>query len=202
MQASNSTLGNSSTNSDLWKTRTLGILNQTKATFFNSAGIMYEQPCEESNPVSCDNDELSFKAYLARWMAATAKIAPFTADTILPLLKTSATAAAAQCDGGTNGDTCGFKWIDNATWDGTSGVGQQMAALEVIQSNLITEATDLVTNSTGGTSVGNSAAGSGSATTTDDLTTVVVTTGDKAGAGILTAVTICGLMAAIYFMVS
>jgi mannan endo-1,6-alpha-mannosidase len=176
----------------------MGLLNRTTETFFTN-GIMYEEPCESAG--TCDNDQKSFKAYLSRWMASTAKIASFTADIILPLLKTSAAAAAAQCNGGTTGTTCGLVWTDNGTWDGTSGVGQQMAALEVISSTLITEAAVLVTNSTGGTSVGNSNAGSGSATTASDLTSTVTTTADKAGAGILTAVLICGLMAGIWFMI-
>ena len=80
----------------------------------------------------------SFKAYLARWMAATIKVAPWMSEQILPFLQTSAKAAAAQCNGGTDGVTCGIKWTAS-TWDGAYGVGQQMSALEVIQSNLIAQ---------------------------------------------------------------
>jgi mannan endo-1,6-alpha-mannosidase len=156
---------------------------------------MCEEACEPTN--TCDTDQLSFKAYLSRWMVATVKLAPFTNDTIMPRLKNSAIAAADQCDGGTDGVTCGLKWTQNKTWDGTYGVGQQIAALQVIQANLIENATELVTSSTGGTNIGNSAAGVGSPTTISDLTNFVVTTRDKAGAGILTIAVLCGFIAAI-----
>lgn len=77
-----------------------------------------------------------------------------------------------------------------------------MSALSVIQANLIDEAPDLVTNTTGGTSLGNPSAGTtngeGSATTDDGP----VTTGGKAGAGILTAFVLGLLLAGIAFMIS
>jgi mannan endo-1,6-alpha-mannosidase len=78
-----------------------------------------------------------------------------------------------------------MKWTDNGTWDGTSGVGQQMSALEVVQSNLIQQVSSPLTNTTGGTSQGNPNAGTGSSTSvmTD---TIVITTGDRVGAGFIT----------------
>jgi mannan endo-1,6-alpha-mannosidase len=174
-------------------------MNQTNIFFKD--GIMFEESCEDVNTIgTCDTDQLSFKAYLSRWMAATTKIAPFTSSYILPLLATSATAAAAQCDGGSNGVTCGEHWTDNSTWDGTSGLGQQMSALSVIQSNLIQMAPELVTNTTGGTSIGNAAAGSGSSD--DSVTAITPATGaDKAGAGFLTALLLAGVLGGVAFMV-
>jgi hypothetical protein len=60
---------------------------------------MYEVACETINTVgNCDVDQQSFKAYLARWMAGTAKMCPWTHDTIMAYLKPSAMAAAAQCE--------------------------------------------------------------------------------------------------------
>jgi len=97
--------------------------------------------------------------------------------------------------------TCGEHWTDGSTWDGTYGVGQQMSALSVIQSLLIDEAPPLVTNSTGGTSKGNSAAG-GSTTDRDGNRVTPVTTGDRAGAGFLTAFVLCGVLGGIGFMVT
>jgi len=146
---------------------------------------MYEYECEADN--ICDTDQLSFKAYLARWMAATIKVAPWTADQILPLLASSATAAAQQCSGGTDRVTCGTKWTMGSTWDGTNGVGQQMSALEVIQSNLIQVVTGPVGNGTGGTSQGDPSAGTGGDTADLPGQTKQITTADKAGAGVLTA---------------
>ena len=69
-------------------------------------------------------------------MAATTKVAPWTHDTIMPLLQTSAQAAATSCSGGDTGTACGMRWT-TGNWDGSQGVGEQMSALEVIQSNLI-----------------------------------------------------------------
>ena len=163
---------------------------------------MYEVACEDVNTTGdCDTDQQVFKAYLSRWMAATTKIAPWTYDTIMAYLKPSAVAAAAQCDGGTDGVTCGEHWTDNSTWDGTYGVGQQMSALSVIQSMLIDQAVELVTNSTGGTSVGNAAAGSGSSSSTDGAVITPATSADRAGAGIFTALVLCGLLGGVGFMI-
>lgn len=159
-----------------------------------------EVACESTG--KCNNDEMSFKAYLSRWMAATTKMAPFTYDAIMTKLKTSAAAAASQCIGGTNGRTCGVLWTAGATWDGTTGVGQQMSALEVIQSNLISEVDAPVTNSTGGTSVGDPNAGSTSDTTAADLTRSPVTTGDRVGAGFLTTFILAGVVGGCWWMVT
>lgn len=165
---------------------------------------MYEVACEDVNTSgTCDTDQLSFKAYFSRWLAATVKVAPFTSSTITPWLQASGQAAAEQCDGGTDGVTCGEHWTAGSTWDGTYGVGQQMSALSVIQANLITEAAELFTNSTGGTSQGNAAAGTSSSSSTSAETVTTPATGaDKAGAGILTALVISGLLGGVGFMVS
>lgn len=129
----------------------------------------------------------SQKAYLTRWMAQTTKMAPFTFDRIMTVLHASAAAAALQCSGGANGRMCGLSWSKNSTWDGTQGVGQQMAAMEVIQSTLIQKVKAPVTNSTGGTSQGNPSAGSSPQPL---IPNDPVTLGDKVGAGLLTAVTL------------
>jgi mannan endo-1,6-alpha-mannosidase len=70
-------------------------------------------------------------------MAASTKVAPWLYDSIKPYLAASAAAAALSCTGGDDGTTCGTRWWNNGVWDGATGVGQQMSALEVIQSNLI-----------------------------------------------------------------
>lgn len=107
-------------------------MNGTSIFFKND--IMYEQACEDVNTSgTCDTDQQSFKAYLSRWMAATSKLVPWTSSYITPLLQASAKAAAAICDGGTDGVTCGEHWTTNSTYDGNYGLGQQMSALSVIQ---------------------------------------------------------------------
>lgn len=139
----------------------------------------------------------SFKAFLTRWLASTTKMAPYTTDSIMKVLKTSATAAVSQCSGGTNGRMCGLSW-SKGSWDGTSGVGQQMAAMSVVFVNLVASIAAPVTNSTGGTSVGNNNAGSGSSNTLDPSTPV--TGADRAGAGILTTIVLLGVTGMFGFM--
>jgi mannan endo-1,6-alpha-mannosidase len=102
----------------------------------NVTNVMYEAICEPY-PRGCNTDQQSFKAYLSRWYALTTQLAPFTAEIIMPRLQASAQAAAATCIGGNDGRTCGLKWYLQNQWDGIYGVGEQMAAMEVIQSNLI-----------------------------------------------------------------
>jgi len=159
-----------------------GLLAATISTFFPS-GIAYEVACEPK--LSCTTDMFSFKAYLTRWMAATTMVAPYTYDTIMPVLKTSAIAAAKQCIGGNNQRTCGLSW-SSGTYDGTVGVGQEMAAMSVIFVNLLplVAVTAPFTNLTGGTSVGNADAGSGSVSNPEAIKPA--TTADRAGAGIVT----------------
>jgi mannan endo-1,6-alpha-mannosidase len=158
---------------------------------------MYEVACEPSG--NCNLDQQSFKAYLSRWMAATIKVAPWTHDTIFPLLKSSATAAAKICTGGgIQGATCGTKWWDGV-YDGTRGVGQQMSALEAIQSMLIDQVEGPVGNKTGGTSKSdNPNVGFG-----DDITagpTSLITMADRAGAGILSALVLIGILGGAWWM--
>lgn len=147
---------------------------------------------------------LSYKAYLVRWMAAATKVAPFIYDAVIAVLQSSAAAAALQCSGSPvdhpNGRMCGLSWSKGAQWDGTSGVGQQMAALEVIQSNLIQQAKAPVTNSTGGTSQGDPSAGINDPSAQDPTATGPVTKGDRVGAGILTAVVVCGVLGGLAWL--
>lgn len=186
----------------MWQTRLQGLINASSVFFKNN--IMYEVACEDvSTPQgTCTVDDQTFKAYFSRWLAATTKIAPFTRPHIMAWLGPSAAAAAAQCDGGTNGVTCGEHWTAGSTWDGSSGVGQQMSALSVIQSNLIDGAPELATNTTGGTSQGNPAAGTSSSSTHADTVIKPATGGDKAGAGILTALVLTALIGGVGYMVS
>lgn len=119
----------------LWAERTNSFVDAAKKQFFGTAnysGVMYEPACELSS--SCNTDQLSFKAYLSRFLWATSLMAPFTMSQLSPLLTISAQAAARICSivGGTNDIKCGSKWY-TATTDGSYGVGQQMSALECIQ---------------------------------------------------------------------
>lgn len=159
---------------------------------------MSEVACE--NAGTCDIDQQSFKAYLSRSMAATMKVAPFTRQVLLPLLQSSATAAAKACTGGTDGNTCGLKWT-TGTFDGLVGIGQQMAALEVIQANLLDTVAGPVTGDTGGTSSGDPSGGTDS-TTPQDLIQKPITTGSRVGAGFLTTFVLLVILGGAWWMVA
>ncbi|KAK4955475.1 hypothetical protein LTR66_013422 [Elasticomyces elasticus] len=188
------------TNSPVWYDRTWAIFNATSVFFSPTvANVMYEVACEPNG--NCDIDQRSFKAYLARWMAASTKVAPFLTNAVMIKINASAAAAALQCSGGNDGTTCGLQWTKLGVWDGNTGVGEQMSAMEVIQSTLIQSVAGPVTNNTGGTSKGNYAAGTGG-DTNPGAPTGVITTGDKAGAGILTAVILVGILGGAWWMVA
>jgi len=91
---------------------------------------MAEIACESIG--TCNYDQRSFKGYLARWMAATVQLMPDSYDVIMPRIQASAVAAAAQCSGGSNGQTCGLRWTQGSVWDGSYGPGEQMSAMNVI----------------------------------------------------------------------
>jgi mannan endo-1,6-alpha-mannosidase len=156
--------------------------------FFNENDVMYEY-CEYTK---CNVDQRSFKAYFARWLAATAELAPFTHDIIMPKLRTSALAAVNTCTAGKRGTECGLRW--NMTNDGSLGVGEQMAVLEVVQSNLVDEVPGWVSAVTGtGKSRGDVSAGTGNSASSR-LHSKQVTTADRAGAGILTFLALVGVI--------
>ncbi|PQE27826.1 glycoside hydrolase family 76 protein [Rutstroemia sp. NJR-2017a WRK4] len=130
------------TTTSTWKSRTEGFLSAS-ANFFspfsNTTNVMYEQACEKVN--TCNNDQFSFKAYLSRFMWASTLMAPFTQEKISTYLTTSALAAAKACSG--DSDACGTRWWVGG-YDGTTGVGQQMSALETIQGLLTGDASALI----------------------------------------------------------
>lgn len=180
--------------SPLWQERVAGLLNASMG-FFNDAGIMYE-PCESGK---CNVDQRSFKAYFSRWLAATAELAPFTHDIIMEKLRTSATAAVSTCTAGSRGTQCGLRW--NMANDGSFGVGEQMAVLEVVQSHLVDTVPGWVSAVKGtGTSRGDVNAGTGR-TTSSLIDGSTVTTADRVGAGILTALVIVGVVGGSIIMI-
>ncbi|KPM36504.1 Mannan endo-1,6-alpha-mannosidase DCW1 [Neonectria ditissima] len=174
------------TESEVWKERLDNLIEGVKVFFSGpNKNIMTEVACE---PVKlCNVDQQSFKAYLSRWLAVTTQWAPHTAETIIPLLKTSAVAAAKQCVGGDNGHMCGMIW-NKDKYDGTTGVGQQMSSLEVTLSCIVQSRGAPMTADNGGTSKGDAGAGSEDIGRTEpDRHWKKITAGDRAGAAILTA---------------
>ncbi|PQE20608.1 Mannan endo-16-alpha-mannosidase DCW1 protein [Rutstroemia sp. NJR-2017a BBW] len=103
--------------SSTWQTRVTGLLNESSVFFKNN--VMYEVACEGTT-TGCDTDQQTFKAYFSRWMAGTTQLAPFTQSQIMTYINASAAAAALQCSGGTDGNTCGEHWTAGATYDGNN----------------------------------------------------------------------------------
>jgi mannan endo-1,6-alpha-mannosidase len=177
------------TNGDAkWKKALDGLLGATLKTFFAPDNIAHEIPCEGKQGKSgCTPDMLSYKGYTHRWLAVAAQLAPYTKNTILPVLRTSAEAAIKQCTGGASQRQCGFYWsfgqfIDPAG-DKTTGAGEQMNVLAAVSSLLIEKVGPPVTNSTGGTSRGNPNAGGKD---NGEKPKRPITSADKAGAGFVT----------------
>jgi mannan endo-1,6-alpha-mannosidase len=124
---------------NIWTTRTNGLLSATTtflSPFSNASDIMYERQCELT--YSCNTDQLSFKAYLSRWLAGTSLMAPHTSARIAPILRASALGAAAACTGAGHNVTCGSRWYLGGS-DGTSGVGQSLSVVEVLYALLVNE---------------------------------------------------------------
>lgn len=189
------------TEDEKWKDRIDGLLTGSEKFFKgDNRDIMTEVACESVD--RCNIDQQSFKAYFSRWLANVVKWYPGASEKVMPWLRASSIAAARQCTGGDNGRMCGLKWSSGSTWDGTTGLGQQMAALEVTLSNLIEESRAPVTADNGGTSAGDPSAGSGDIGRQADIVFKPITAGDRAGAGILTAAVLIGLIGGCAFVLS
>ena len=182
--------------SDIWKERIEGLISGLDTFFPNNENIM-TQPCESGK---CNLNSRSFKAYLSRFMGATIPLAPFTNETLWPKIQTSSTAAAEQCNGPDN--ACGLKWTDRTNYKSTTGIGEQMAALEIFKANLVHTVDAPVTGKTGGTSKGNSGTGdeSGRNDAEKDIRTRAISTGDRAGAGIVAALAVLMPVGAAVFI--
>lgn len=175
-----------------WRTAVDGLTAASKKFFIND--IMYE-PCEASG--KCNVDQRSFKAYLTRWLAATAKLVPHLHDNIIKEIETSAKAAVQTCTAGASGTQCGLRWTEGPVNDGSIGVGEQMAVLEIIQSNLVDRTRGWASARAGtGTSKGDVEAGTGSRNRVEEEEKfhTTITTGDRIGAGVLTALMLIGVL--------
>ncbi|GAW13075.1 hypothetical protein ANO14919_024530 [Xylariales sp. No.14919] len=181
------------TSDQMWLDRINGLLDGIERVFFPK-GVAYEPACEGG---VCTADMLTYKGFLHRWMAYTAKLVPSVSDRIMNLTMTSAKAAVAQCTGGDNGRQCGFHW-SSGKFDGLLGAGQQMDALGVLSALLALDAAAPVTNTTGGTSAGDPDAGT---KRNPYMELSAITTGDRAGAGILTVAAITIASASLWWMI-
>lgn len=182
------------TGSETWHTRTKEFWNSS-VVFFNNS-ILYEAACQAS--YTCNTDQRSFKAYFSRFMGLTAQLVPELSSHIISYLRASAEGAAKSCTGGYDGHTCGINWF-LGSWDGYYGLGEQMAALEVMQNLRCLERPAPLTSTTGGTSQGDGAAGTETQAT--NLSPLNITAGSRAAAGIITAVIGISIVACTIWLV-
>lgn len=170
------------TTASTWRTRTESLINASIPTFFspyaNATDILYEPACETIQ--TCNYDQRSFKAYLARFFWASTKVAAFTIPLISQVLETSAIAAANTCTGqniaATDGtiydNACGAKWYVGG-FDGSVGPGQQLSVLEMVQG--------LLTNVTSAPGVGNGSYALANSTGSVTTTAAAASTSKSAG---------------------
>ena len=193
------------TGDSIWEDRVNGIWASSDIFFRNQ--IVLEQACEPYN--TCKTvDQLSFKAYFIRFLAASTKWMPQLTSQFMPYFQATAKAAASSCTGtvaGLYGNACSFKWAAEpghavGRWDGTYGFGQEMDALEAIQANLIASAPHPVTFDEGITRGDPSAGTEGDNAVTQPISWGPITTASKAGAGILTAFLVLGWLAVVTWM--
>jgi mannan endo-1,6-alpha-mannosidase len=133
-------------------------------------------------------------------MGYTAVVAPWTRDLINPRLQASAMAAAAQCTGGESQTNCNLYWTTKNEHVGSFGVGEQMAAMEVIQSLLHPFVAGPASRNSGGTSLSRPNAGLDTAREPPLLEQSTV--GDKIGGVFLTIIVLVSTVAGAVWMLS
>lgn len=166
---------NISSGASAWKSALDGLLNRTLDLFFPN-GVASEISCEGLG--TCSSDMAYYKGFLGHWLADTTQMAPYTAQSILPKLTSSAQAAAKACDG----DVCPEVWKGTTSTNATSGVGQQLSALSFVQGLLVKDAATPEGNATS-TSTGSSSATQTSATASGSGTSASKSAGVLVGAG-------------------
>ncbi|KAB5571968.1 glycoside hydrolase family 76 protein [Coniochaeta sp. 2T2.1] len=129
------------TGDSIWVDRVEKLLEASRSFFSpfdNATNVMYEHACETID--KCNADMLSFKGYLSRFAYASTLMVPSILPTVTELFHFNAEMAAKACSGGEKGTTCGEKWYVGG-YDGNTGLGQEMCALETIQGLLVAQST-------------------------------------------------------------
>lgn len=160
---------------------------------------MSEPTCEVKE--NCDNNNILFKGLTSTWFAFTGLLVPELYDLVLPKLQVSAVGAGKNCDGHGN-NSCGVRWY-GGKWDSWSGMEEQISVSQLFSATLVKfvdkGTAGPVTHDTGGNSTSNLNAGQGSGSHSNPTTTPI-TNGDRAGAGILTAVFVAGWAGMLAFV--
>ncbi|KAJ5708467.1 mannan endo-1-6-alpha-mannosidase [Penicillium malachiteum] len=185
-------------NDTKWLTALNGLLDKLWSTFFLAkyGDAIAEITCEGSD--TCDRNGMLFKGLTVMWLSNIALIVPSTYDAILAKIQSSAVGAASTCTGEGNG-TCGVRWW--GSYDGQSGMEPDISATNVFSVAMLpfvnqSEAKP-ATQSTGGNSTSDPTAGTAD---DDSKTTTPISSGDRAGAGILTVALVGGVVGMAVFM--
>jgi mannan endo-1,6-alpha-mannosidase len=192
------------TGNNTWKDRTNGFLNRTEEWFLNDT-VTFEPGCEPYGTCAIEKlDILSFKSYLLRFLAATTQVAPWTFEPIIKMISATADAAVKVCTAkfgtefkgvifrGIDGTGYRYNWVPGSLNRGQVDVGSHMNALSAVMYNLVQKVKPPATSDDRGTSEGNPTAGRDD--DSDASPPRNITTADKAGAGILTARVVGGII--------
>ncbi|PWY68483.1 hypothetical protein BO70DRAFT_366148 [Aspergillus heteromorphus CBS 117.55] len=149
-----------------WKTRAEGLLNKSIELFFKKrvmveGGWILGNSAEVGGYYIDDNTEYSFRGLFITCLVSVARLIPETVDTIVPLLETTAKAAAKQCSGTANSTVCGSDWTD-PVYDLNPSFFTSMSALSLFTANLRLDRTAGNKTTTNGTSTSGSTSGSSS----------------------------------------
>ncbi|PPJ54426.1 hypothetical protein CBER1_07385 [Cercospora berteroae] len=137
----------------------------------DTGGIITEPACIPTE--NCNVDQIAFRTLLARGLARTRDLTlnsnytssdngdSTTYERINWILMSSASAAAKSCTGGESGNVCGLDWTKDE-FDGSEGIGEDLAALEVILGNLPRRQFATVNETGNATGNGNGTQGAGS----------------------------------------
>ncbi|CAB91181.1 plasma membrane mannan endo-1,6-alpha-mannosidase Dfg501 [Schizosaccharomyces pombe] len=173
------------TGETVWRERLDGLISHATSYFFTD-DIAWDPQCEYFD--DCNSDQTAFKGIFMQSFGNTIRLAPYTYDTLYPLIQTSAAAAAKQCCGGYSGTSCGIYWFwNNGTWDDNYGVQEQFSALQAVQMLMIEYAPEIATLASSTDNRSNSTYASNVVINdTNTTTTIVVKEKDRGGAGFLT----------------
>lgn len=193
-----SSLTSRQTNDDVWLTRTQGLLRKLEKAFFKD-GAITDQVCEASDQCYKDANDPLFKGLTMSWMMDIALLIPSLKQEILGYIQSTAEAAGESCTG-RSGAACGGRLYGK--YDGQASMENQITGVEVFSSAMLKflkeDAVPVNVNSGGNSS---STAKPGGEDTDASLPVYSkITTGDKAGAGILTAIFITGLIGMAAFL--
>lgn len=109
-------------------------------------------------------------------LAQISLVAPYAYSDILPLLQSSATAAAKTCTAGKNDDRCGTRWYTEEN-DGTDGNEQQISALGLFTSNMVAFNKEAPGTKSSASSTSNTTTTGGNATSTSSSAAGATSTG-------------------------